>query len=60
MSDERLLVSDLSEEWLEDEAFKAAYDALSDEFAVATARMTQDHEAEPVADDGLSAPFRTE
>ena len=35
MSNERILVADLGHEWLQDAEFKAEYDALVDEFALA-------------------------
>lgn len=49
----RLLVDDIAKEWMEDPAFRAEYDALEDEFALATAliearlkaRMTQEQVA---------------
>lgn len=37
MSDSRIPVADLAREWLQDPAFRAEYDALEDEFALATA-----------------------
>ena len=37
MSDSRIPVDDLAGEWLQDPEFRAAYDALEDEFALATA-----------------------
>lgn len=54
MSDERIFVADLGREWLKDAEFKAEFDALEDEFALAAAlidarsraRMTQAQVAE--------------
>ena len=37
MSDSRIPVDDLAKEWLQDPKFRAEYDALEDEFALATA-----------------------
>jgi ribosome-binding protein aMBF1 (putative translation factor) len=37
MSDSRIPVGDLAREWLQDPEFRAEYDALEDEFALATA-----------------------
>jgi hypothetical protein len=37
MSDSRIPVDELAREWLQDPEFRAEYDALEDEFALATA-----------------------
>jgi hypothetical protein len=38
----RIKVSDLAREWMRDPAFKAEYDALEEEFALATAKILAD------------------
>jgi hypothetical protein len=39
MSNERLNVRELAAEWLKDPAFKAEYDALEEEFSLASAAV---------------------
>jgi hypothetical protein len=40
MGNEQILAADLGREWLKDADFRAEYDALAEEFALATVQMT--------------------